>query len=175
MPADNRSITITLKLLDSNQSDTDISEQTDTSKVSSGFDSDKSSKAAAKALAVSFANVVATEVVNWADYFSNRELTLTDDYIGQRNKNIALTQINRGIGAISTIGSFAALGAAGGAAGIAIGALVGTAVAVAGIARSDIQGWDQQNIQIRQMEAQLGYTRARAGWSTQAASIGEDL
>ena len=118
----------------------------------------------------------AREIVSWAEYNWNKELTLNDDYIGQRNKNIAITQINRAVGAFSTIASSTASGAAiGGLTGALIGAVVGTFSTVSGIIRSNVQGQDQQNIAIRQMDAQLDFTRSRAGWSLKAASIGEDL
>ena len=92
------------------------------------------------------------------------------------NKNIALMQINRATSAVSTIGSMTASGASvGGWVGAIIGAFIGTVTAGAGIIRSNIQGQEQQDIALRQMDAQLQFTRSRAGWSLQAASIGEDL
>lgn len=175
MAADNRSIVITLKLQNEETSDTDISNQTNTSGAESKSDKNKTAKAAYAAMAIQAGQTALNEVTAWAEYYWNRELTLNDDYVGQRNKQIALTQINRGISAISTIGSFTALGAQAGPIGAAIGAVVGTVVASASIIRSNVQGKDQQDIAIRQMEAQLDFTRSRAGWSLQAASIGEDL
>ena len=56
-----------------------------------------------------------------------------------------------------------------------IGAVIGISTQVAAIVRSNVQGRDQQNIQIRQWNEQMSFTRARAGFSTHAASIGEDL
>jgi len=171
--ADNRSITITLKL--SQNEDNNTSNQTNTEQVDFENDKNKTAKATYKALAIQAAQTAVSEVASWAEYYWNKELTLSDDYIGMRNKNIAMTQINRGVNALTTIGTFAAMGSAAGPWGAAIGAAVGTAIAVAGIVRSNVQGQEQQDIQIRQMDAQLQFTRSRAGWSLQAASIGEDL
>lgn len=174
MALDNRSIVITLKL-DSNENEVD-NKPTDTSGAQTKNDKDSSAKAVAKFAAIQSAQVATGEIVSWAEYYWNRELILNDDYVGQRNKNIALTQINRAVSAVGTIGSMTASGAAvGGAAGAIVGAVVGTLTVASGIIRSNIQGADQQNIALKQMDAQLQFTRSRAGWSLQAASIGEDL
>ena len=175
MALDNRSIVITLKL-DSGQESGSGSNPTNTEATQQESDKGSTAKAVAAFAVVESAKLVVNEVVSWAEYYWNRELTLNDDYIGQRNKNIALMQINRASNAVSTIGSIAAAGAAvGGVAGAVVGFIVGTVTAGAGIARSNIQGADQQNIMIRQMDAQLQFTRSRAGWSTKAASIGDNL
>lgn len=174
MALDNRSIVITLKLDSSGNEEQKNPTNTEATKNDS--DKDSSSKAVAAFAVTQSLELVANEVVAWADYYWQRELTLNDDYVGQRNKNIAITQINRAVGAVSTIGSMTASGAAvGGWVGAIVGAVIGTVTAAAGIVRSNIQGQDQQNIALRQMDAQLDFTRSRAGWSTQAASIGEDL
>lgn len=171
--ADNRSIVITLKL---DNGESSVEEQpTDTSAASNKSDKNSSAKAVAVFAAVQTTQIVISEAVSWGEYYWNKELTLNDDYVGQRNKNIAVMQINRAVGALGTIGSFTALGASAGPWGAAIGAVIGTVAAVASIARSDIQGQEQQDIQIRQMNAQLDFTRARAGFSLKAGSIGEDL
>lgn len=175
MALDNRSIVITLKL-DSGNKETAENNPTDTSSTQQETDKNSKAKAVAAFAVMQSAQIVASEAVAWGEYYWNRELTLNDDYVGQRNKTIALTQINRGINAVSTIGSMTASGAAvGGWVGAIIGAVIGTGTVVAGIARSNIQGQDQQNIMLKQMNAQLQFTRARTGWSLQAASIGEDL
>lgn len=185
--ADNRSVTITLKLDKSSESQTDTTEQTGSVSVegasastpsssnSSGGDSGATAKAAYAAMAVQAAQIAINEGVAWAEYYWNRELSLTDDYVAQRNKQIATTQINRAISYASTIGTFTALGAKAGPVGAAIGALLGSAIVGSQIARSNIQGKDQQDIELGRMYTQLSFTRSRAGWSTKAASIGEDL
>ena len=174
--ADTRSIVITLKLDNGSSSSTNPSETTDTSTVESEMDKNNALKSMAWALSVRAVEAAANEVIAWAEYEWDKQLSLTDDYVGQRWKRIATTQISRGISAISSIGSMTAWGASvAGPAGAAIGATLGTAISIASIARSNIQGKEQQDIHIRQMEAQLGFTRSRAGWSTQVGSIGEDL
>lgn len=171
--ADNRSIVITLKLDNSGNS---VEEQpTDTSAASSKTDKNGSAKAIAAFAAIQVTKIVVNEAVAWGEYYWNKELTLNDDYIGQRNKNIAISQISAGASALGTIGSFTAFGATFGPWGAAIGAAIGTIAATVEIVRSNKQGEDQQNIQLKQMNTQLDFTRARAGWSLRAASIGEDL
>lgn len=172
--ADNRSIVITLKL-QSEEDKTDVNNQVDTQKAESESDNDKKSKSAYAALALQIGSTALSEVAAWAEYYWNKELTLTDDYIGQRNKNIAMTQISRAINVATTTGSWTAMGAALGPVGAVIGGILGAAVSISGIVRSNVQGQEQEDIAIRQMNAQLGFTRSRAGWSLQAASIGEDL
>jgi len=173
--ADNRAITITLKL-ESEKEDLDAQKSVNTSSTAAKEDNDSTAKAIAAFAVSQAAQTVASEVVAWAEYEWNKELTLNDDYIGQREKNIALAQINRGISVVSGIASATASGAAvGGWIGAIIGFAIGTGTQIAGIARSNIQGQEQQSIHIRQMDAQLDFTRSRAGWSTEAASIGENL
>ena len=173
MAADNRSVVITLKL-EKNQSEQ--TNPTDTQATQNATSKDSTAKEVAKFAVVQVVQEVANEIVAWADYEWNRELMLNDDYVGQRNKNIAMTQINRAVSYGSTILSNTAAGAAvGGAPGAVIGFVIGTAKVTANVVRNNLQGQDQQNISLRQMEAQLQFTRSRAGWSLKAASIGEDL
>lgn len=177
MAVDNRSITINLKLIDnsSEANSTNTAAQTETSNFV-GEDKDSGAKAAAWALTSQALNVAANEVIAWAEYYWNRELTLNDDYIGQRNKQIAITQINRGISYAGQVFSATASGAAvGGPVGAIIGALIGTGTAIASIARSNAQSKMDQDIKLNQWNAQLDFTRSRVGYSTKAASIGEDL
>lgn len=174
--ADNRSIVITLKLDNSGANENDVSSEVNGTKVANNNDNSSAAKAIAAFAVAQVAQATVSELVNWGEYYWNRELMLNDDYIGQRNKQIALTQVNRGISAISGIASATASGAAvGGWVGAIIGFTLGTVTQVAGVVRSNIQGQDQQNIMLKQMDAQLQFTRSRAGWSTKAASIGEDL
>ena len=174
MAADNRSIVITLKLDEGQNSENQ--NPTNTASTQQSSDKNSSAKAVASFAAVQAAQLVANEAVAWAEYYNNRELTLADDYIGQRNKKVATTQIQRGVNALSTIGSMTASGASvGGWVGAVVGAVLGTVTVAVGAVRSNLQGQEQQEIQVRQMNAQLQFTRSRVGWSTQAASIGEDL
>ena len=174
MAADNRSIVITLKL-DGNQ-DNSQANPTNTEGTKQQSDNDGNTKAVASFAIAQTAQLVSNEIVAWADYYWERELTLNDDYISQRSKTIALTHISRVTGAVSNVGSMTATGAmVGGTAGAIVGAIIGVVTEASRVVRSNIQGQDQQNIAIRQMNAQLEFTRSRAGWSLQAASIGEDL
>ena len=171
------SITITLKLVGEGGEggDGNISKQTDTGSFE-GNSKDKKQKSAAWVLASQALAVAVNETLAWAEFYWDRELMLNDDYIGQRNKQIAMTQINRAIGYGGQIFSAAASGAAvGGGAGAIIGAIIGVASVTANIARSNVQGQLNQSVILAQGDAQLSFTRARAGWSTNAASIGEDL
>ena len=173
--ADERSVVITLKL------DTDSDQEAAQNPTNTQATQQKNEKGSTAKVVAIFAakqavETIVSEGMAWGEYQLNKQLTLVDDYIGQRNKNIAMTQINRGIGVASTITSMAATGAQlGGPWGAAIGAIIGAGVSAAGIARSNIQGQQQEDIMLRQMNAQLDFTRSRAGWSLKAASIGEDL
>lgn len=175
--ADTKEILVRLKVDETSNEEADVSNQVNTSNESATKnDKSKGSKALATYLVTQSLSMVTSEVVSWAEYYWNRTLTLTDDYVGQREKNIAMTQINRAISFASTIGSTAATGALfGGPWGAVAGAIVGAISGTVSIVRSDIQGKDQQDIAIRQANAQLDFTRARAGWSTSAASIGDNL
>ena len=173
---DNRSIVITLKIDGGEKNEANTANQTNTSQTKNSTDKDSTAKVIAIWAAKELAETAAREAISWGEYFWNRELVLNDDYIGQRNKNLALTQINRGIGVVSSVASSTIQGAvAGGWIGAIVGFAIGTATQAANIVRSNLQGQLQQDIQIAQMDAQLNFTRSRAGWSTQAASIGEDL
>lgn len=174
--ADTRSITITLKL-DRGNEEPNTSNQTQTSGgKTEENDKGSSAKAVATYMAAQTAQSLTSEIIAWGEYYWNRELTLTDDYIAQREKSIATTQINRVVSYTSTIGSATATGAQmGGWIGAIIGGAIGMFQVGLNIARSNIQGEQQQNLQLQQLNAQLDFTRSRVGWSTQAASIGEDL
>lgn len=174
--ADERSVVITLKLDNNGENPTDTSNQTSTSQTRAENDNNNVALAVAAYAVEEATKVVVGEVINWTEYYINRDLALNDDYIGQRNKTIALTQINRGISLASSLAGSAISGfAVGGIPGALVGLAIGTGAQVASIVRSNQQGQDQQNIMLRQMDAQLGFTRSRAGYSIKAASIGEDL
>lgn len=176
MAVDTRSITITLKLDKTGNEETDTTKQTSQSSGSDENDKGSTGRAIAIYAGMQVLSGAVNEGLAWAEYEWNKTLTLNDDYIGQRNKTIALTHINRTVSNISTIGSGIAGGAAvGGWVGAIIGGVISTIQVAAGIIRSNVQGQEQQDIHLKQMNGQLDFTRSRAGWSTQAASIGEDL
>lgn len=175
MPTDNRSVVITLKL-DNGGEQTDTSQQTNTSAAANNSDKNGSAKAIAAFAAVEMVRMATSEVVSCADFFATNELSLRDDYVGQRNKQIALTHINRVASAGATIVSSAAQGAMiGGPVGAIVGAALGTIFVGVSTLRSNFEGETNQKIHLEQMDAQLQFTRSRAGWSLKAASIGEDL
>ena len=175
--ADTREIVVRLKVDETSNEEANTSNQVGTSnEATNKNDKNKGSKALATYLVTQSLSIVTSEVVAWSEYYWNRELTLTDDYIGQREKNIAMTQINRAISYASTIGSSIATGASlGGGWGAVAGAILGTVQVAASVTRSNAQGKDQQDILMRQLDAQLNFTRARVGWSTHAESIGDNL
>ena len=180
MALDNRSIVITLKSESeiggsSPSQDLNVSNKTSSSEAQSKSNNNSMAKAAYAQMAISAANAVVNEMIAWGDYDVDKYMNLHDDYIGQRNMNVAQHYINGAVSAGSTIVSMALVGSAAGPMGAAVGAAIGTVIAAARIERSNIQGNDQQEIQIKQLDCQLQYTRRRAGWSLTAASIGEDL
>lgn len=187
--ADNRSVTITIKLV-KEEDKTDTTQQTGstgatssmapTSSASSESGGNSNSTASSAlgwaAMAIRFGKYALNTGIEWVEYAWNRNLQITDDYIGQRWKRNTTTQINRAISYAGTIGSYTAQGAAaGGPLGAAVGAILGSIQVTSEIAKSNFQGYDQQMLAIKNMTAQLEFTRSRAGWSTHAASIGEDL
>lgn len=174
--ADERSVVITLKLDNSSENPTDTSNQTNTSRTRAENDSNNVAIAVAAMAVKQVLEVTVSEVLNWAEYNTNKDLMRNDDYIGQRNKRIATTQINRGINmASSTVSSAISGFAVGGIPGAVMGLLLGAGTQVASVVRSNQQGQEQQDIMLRAMNTQLEFTRSRVGYSTKAASIGEDL
>lgn len=107
-------------------------------------------------------SVVLSEVL----YEINKYFDLTDNVEGKRDLHIAMGMINR-------VKNFAGQVVAGSYFGVP-GAVIGFASASINEAISIYQGYDQQNIQIRQMNTQLEYTRERAGYSLTSGSIGEN-
>ena len=100
-------------------------------------------------------------------YESEKYFNLTDNVQGRRNLNIARQNIERVWGvAQDTI--------AGAKAGGWVGAIIGFAVGMTKLGVKIYQGYDQQNIKIRQMEEQLDYTRQRVGYSLTVGSNGEN-
>ena len=180
MAIDNRNITITLKNesngVNSSASSLNVSSKTSTSSSQSESNNNSSIIGACAYMAVQAGEAVANELISWGDYKIDKYMNLHDDYIGQRNMNVAQHYINGAVSAGSTIASMTATGAAmGGWIGAIVGAVVGTGIAISRSHRSNVQGNDQQEMALKQLDLQLQYTRRRAGWSLTAASIGEDL
>lgn len=169
--ADTKEIIVTLKV---EGTDTEKEPSVDVGSPESDK-TDSTAKATYKTMAVQAANIVIGEAVAWADYLWEKELILNDDYVGQREKRIALQYLNKSISYATAIASGAAMGSAAGPVGAVIGAVIAGIGVAAGTIRENQQAMDQQQIMINQMNAQLNFTRQRAGWSLEAASIGEDL
>ena len=106
-------------------------------------------------------------IISNADYLINRHFNLTDDYIGQRNYNITKNIISKVRGtALGVVAGFTT----GGPVGAAITAAMSIGLTAIDIAKN----FDEQNIMLRQMDAQLEYTRQRAGYSLTSGSVGEN-
>lgn len=111
----------------------------------------------------SLASHVSREALQIADYAIETKFRLTDDYIGQRNYNIAKSFISKG--AILVAGAIT-----GGPVGLAMAAVytgISTGIEAA-------QAQIEQSITIANMNAQLDFTRVRAGYSLVAGSVGEN-
>lgn len=114
--------------------------------------------------AFEYAKEVVTSEVR---YEVNKNFTLHDDYVGQRDLNIAL-------GVASKIYGIANATISGAITGGPVGAGIAFAGSVAIEAVGVYQRLDQQNIKIAQMDKQLEYNRVRAGYSLTSGSIGEN-
>ena len=177
MAADERKVVIWLKSEDSNGGQKDNASPED-NKVNPEENANKSPSAAIAIFAAErLASAITSEALNWAKFEIDKSLNLDDNYMAQRDLSIALQLIGKETSFMSTIVGFAVSGAmiGGGPIGAAVGAAIGTAVSIASTVRENTQSIIQEDIMLRQMESQLSYTRQRAGWSTKAASIGEDL
>ena len=110
---------------------------------------------------------VRKQLEEMAIYGINRHLQLTDDYITQRYLQAGVNIISKAISMGTTIMAGASVGGP-------VGAVVGAVVAVADLTFDIIKNYDQQNIMLRQMDAQLSYQRQRAGYSLTSGRIGEN-
>lgn len=113
------------------------------------------------------AKKVGQTLLSEALYEVNKYFDLTDNVEGKRNLNIAMGMVHRGTSVLGSTFLGAEIG------GVP-GALVGFASGVINEAINIYQGYDQQNIQLRQLNTQLEYTRERAGYSLTSGSIGEN-
>lgn len=174
--ADERKIVIVLKA----ENASSVSQTQEPEKVKTGAEETESSTSSSVAIAAFAAKeIISTtisEITDWAMYEWDKNLMLEDDYVGQRNKNIAMQCISKVGGAANTVFNTTIAGATiGGPWGAAIGAAIGIAKVASSTIRDNVQHQQMQDIQLAQMNMQLSYTRNRIGWSTNAASIGEDL
>lgn len=113
-------------------------------------------------------NYAKEELVQIANYEISKYFSLKDDYIGQRNLSIAKNVISKGSSMGTAIAS-----------GFATGGVIGGAVAIVGTTATlgieIAQNYDQESIRLRQLNAQLEFSRQRAGYSLTSGSVGENL
>lgn len=110
-----------------------------------------------------------------AEYEFSKYYTTHDDYIGQRNFEIAKAIIGIAVNVGSSVVSGATVGAsAGGAVGAVIGAAAGALFSGVNLALQYNRAMEQQQLTINQLDAQLQYTRQRSGYSLTSGSVGED-
>lgn len=104
-------------------------------------------------------------VIDEAMYQINRKFELSDDFEGKRDMNIALGVIGKTKNLALGIYAGAKLGSIGGPVGMAIGAVVGFGIGIGVEAISIYHKFDEQNRANALRDAQLDYTRQRAGYS----------
>lgn len=102
-----------------------------------------------------------------AKYQINKYFNTRDDYIGQRNLNVATSMANMAIGLGSSI-------VAGFMTGGPVGAAVAGVTSVLSTAVSVYNTLDAQNLKVDQMNAQLQFTRQRSGYSLTSGSVGDN-
>lgn len=113
-------------------------------------------------------NYAKQTITQIASYEINKYFNLSDDYQTQRNVTIAKNVISKATGMGTAIaGGFVAGGAVGGAIAI-VGSVASLGVEIA-------QNYDQERIKLNQANAQLSYSRLRAGYSLVSDSVGENL
>ena len=103
--------------------------------------------------------------VDMVMYRVNRNLTLTDNYLAQQDMTIALNIISTASGAAMSIVGGAMVA---GPWGAAIAAVVETTR----IGINIFKNYDQEYLQIKAMDAQLDFSRQRAGYALTAGSRG---
>lgn len=105
--------------------------------------------------------------VDLVSYNINRHFMLSDNYLAQQQMSIAIDVVSRTAGAAMSI--------AGGA--LVAGPYGAVAAAIVEVAKTGInifKNYDQENLRIKAMDAQLNFNRRRAGYSLTAGSRGED-
>lgn len=111
-------------------------------------------------------DIVKEDVKRVASYEIQKWTNLNDDYIAQRNLTTATNVISRAKSSATAI-----IGAS------MVNPVLGVVVAIGQIATLAIDIWqnyDQQNILLRQLDANLSFNRVRAGFSLTSNSIGDN-
>lgn len=101
-------------------------------------------------------------------YWLDRKFNLEDDYVSQRNVNIASNIISRAIGDIGSIASATMIAGP-------VGFAVASVMVGVGLITDIVKNYQQQSDNIRIMNNQLNFSRVRSGYSLTAGSIGENL
>jgi len=114
------------------------------------------------------------ELTAEAQYQIGAYYSQTDDYIGERNMMVAKAYVGKVMGIAASAYAGARAGSAGGAAGALIGAAAGAGAYGVSQALEYWRALGAQSRSVERMDAQLGFQRARSGWSLTAGSIGED-
>lgn len=109
-----------------------------------------------------------------AEYEFSKYYTTHDDYIGQRNFEIAKACVGIAVNVGTSIVSGAMVGALAGPVGAAIGAAAGAAFSGVNLALQYNRAMERQQLTVNQLNAQLQYTRQRSGYSLTSGSVGED-
>lgn len=116
-----------------------------------------------------------SEFINELNYEMNKQFVLNDDYVSQRKvtalKNITSRALSIGTSIVSgaKAGSMVLPGV-----GTAVGAITMAVVSAINLGVDIYQNYDQANIGLRQRNAQLDFTRERAGYSLTSGSVGEN-
>lgn len=105
--------------------------------------------------------------VGVVQYRINRYLTLTDNYLAQQDMDIALNNISMAAGVAMNIVGGAMVGGPWAAAAVAV-------VEATKIGFNIFRNFDQQQLMLTAMNAQLDFSRERAGYSLTSGSKGTD-
>lgn len=120
-------------------------------------------------------NEAKTQIITAVDYEYTRYYSAHDDYIGQRNYEVAKTFISKAASVGNSMFSGAVMGASvGGPIGAVVGAAASATFSGVNMALQYSRAMESQQLRIDQMNAQLSYTRQRSGYSLTSGSIGED-
>ena len=117
---------------------------------------------------------VKNQVVNQVNYEIDKHFQLTDNYIAKRSFNEAMSVINFAVGVGTSAVSGFVLGSSAGIGGGIAGAIVGASVQVMSTITNVVQNYDREQIEMRQLEGQLSFSRERAGYSLTSGSVGEN-
>lgn len=114
-------------------------------------------------------------IISEIKYQQNKYYSLQDDYLGQQNMEIALNVVEKVWSVGLNIYTGAKLGyKLGSGYGAVAGAVIAAGVSTVQTYQQVAHNYEQERIKLNQMQAQLDFTRQRAGYSLTAGSIGEN-